>query len=143
MSQLAAGKDILAYCNKCKLTLSHTIIVMKDHNTVDKVICNTCKSTHSYKGPNAQTSRPGARKKVASGTRKTSSQKTEELQSKWLTDVNNSTQAPIKYSPKTKFEIGNLIDHPKFGTGIVEATLEADKIDILFKTGNKILIHNK
>ncbi len=145
MSQLAAGKDILSYCNKCKLSLSHTIIVMKDHNTVGKVMCNTCKGVHTFKDPNAGAKKltPTRRTSSKTGGRKSASAKAEQIQNKWLTDVNESDKASQKYSPRTKFEIGDLVDHPKFGMGIVEATLEADKIDILFKTGNKILVHNK
>ena len=49
MSNLTAGKDVIAYCNKCKLRLSHVIVVMKDENTPGKVTCKTCGDTHAFK----------------------------------------------------------------------------------------------
>ncbi|MEK6623753.1 MAG: hypothetical protein AABY86_02215, partial [Bdellovibrionota bacterium] len=58
MSQLSAGKEISSYCNKCKLTLAHTIVVMKNVRTPGKVTCNTCKSSHAYKNPDAAAAAP-------------------------------------------------------------------------------------
>ncbi|MCK5882282.1 MAG: hypothetical protein KAG61_01230 [Bacteriovoracaceae bacterium] len=142
MSQVSAGKDILSYCNKCKMALSHTITVMKDINTVGKVMCNTCKGVHAYKDPNAA-AKKATRKKSTSPGRKSASAKAELLENKWQADVMGSKNEPQKYSPKSQFVIGDIIDHPKFGMGVVEATMEADKLDILFQTGNKILVHNK
>ena len=49
MSTLSAGKDVLAYCNKCKLKLAHIIVVMNDPTTPGKVTCKTCRSTHAFK----------------------------------------------------------------------------------------------
>ncbi|MFW5887898.1 MAG: hypothetical protein ACOCUH_03765, partial [Bacteriovoracia bacterium] len=52
-SNLNAGKDVLSYCNKCKLALAHIIISMKDDKNIHKVQCKTCNSTHAYKDPSA------------------------------------------------------------------------------------------
>lgn len=138
MSQYSAGKEVLSYCSKCKLNLAHTIIAMKDINTVGKVICNTCKSVHVHKDPST------AKKKAA--TKKTGAKRTtkaQQMQNLWIEKVENAEVEAKKYSIREKFVIGDVIDHPKFGMGLVEATLGDDKIEVLFKMEEKILIHNK
>jgi hypothetical protein len=41
------GHDILAYCTRCKMNLTHTIVTM-DQNKPGRVLCNTCKSERQY-----------------------------------------------------------------------------------------------
>lgn len=139
MSNYSAGKDVLSYCNKCKLVLSHTIIAMKDLNTIGKVVCNTCKSTHAYKDPSTATAKKVS-KKTASSVRET---KSEQKLSHWQNLFDTSTVGALAYSIKNKFVVGDKIDHPKFGIGFVESLLEGDKVNILFKGGEKTLVHNK
>jgi hypothetical protein len=137
---LAAGKEVLSVCNKCNLTLAHTIVVMKDHKTPDKVRCNTCKGTHAYKDP-AQ--KVVARKRVPNlGTpnHKTSKVNLEDM---WSQAMKTSTGQELSYNIQTKFNKGDVINHPSFGVGIVEKTIDNDKIEILFRTSFKTLIHNK
>lgn len=142
MSKLAAGKEVLSFCNKCKLTLGHTIMAMKDVDTIGKVMCNTCKSIHAFKDPNAP-EKSTTKKVVAKKTRKPRVSKTDQSIMQWEKSVAFVETNRIPYSPKRSFVKGDLISHVKFGDGIVEANLEADKIEVLFKTGIKILIHNK
>lgn len=139
MSNYSAGKDVLSYCNKCKLVLSHTIIAMKDLNTIGKVVCNTCKSTHTFKDPSTATAKKVSKKTMAS-TRETKSEKS---MNHWQDLCDHSPSNSQPYSIKTKFIVGDKIDHPKFGLGFVESLLEGDKVNILFKTGEKTLVHNK
>ena len=139
MSNYSAGKDVLSYCNKCKLVLSHTIIAMKDHNTIGKVVCNTCKSTHSFKDPSTATAKKVS-KRTMSSTRET---KSEQKLSHWQDMADHSPKEALPYSIKTKFVLGDKIEHPSFGLGFVESLLGPDKINILFKAGEKTLMHNK
>ena len=55
MSKISAGKEIISYCGKCKLSLAHMIISMKDVNSIGKVQCKTCDATHAYKDPATKT----------------------------------------------------------------------------------------
>jgi hypothetical protein len=45
------GKDVKAYCSRCKLNLSHTIITVSSENRPDRVQCNTCRSERTYRPP--------------------------------------------------------------------------------------------
>ena len=48
------GKDVKAFCSRCKLNLSHTIITVSSDSRPDKVRCNTCKSERTYRAPKAK-----------------------------------------------------------------------------------------
>jgi methylglyoxal synthase len=48
MATPSVGKDVLSYCGKCKLTLSHTVTAMTG-TTIAKVQCNTCKAIHGFR----------------------------------------------------------------------------------------------
>ena len=50
---------------------------------------------------------------------------------------------PITYSIKHKFEIGDVLNHPTFGPGLVEKALDANKIEVTFRGQIKVLMHNK
>ena len=77
MSQLGVGKEVLSYCNKCKLTLAHIIVTMKSENTIGKVQCKTCGGSHAYKDPSAVKASKTRRGKKAS--KKTASKDVEWL----------------------------------------------------------------
>jgi hypothetical protein len=45
------GKDVKAYCSRCRLNLSHTIITVSSGQKPDRVRCNTCKSERTFRAP--------------------------------------------------------------------------------------------
>ncbi len=44
---------------------------------------------------------------------------------------------------KGSFKKDEIIDHPKFGLGIVSSVIQEHKIEILFKEGPKLLVQNQ
>ena len=42
------GHDILSYCTRCKMNLTHTIVTIDKKNKPARVLCNTCKSERQY-----------------------------------------------------------------------------------------------
>ena len=133
----SAGEDIDSWCTKCKLELSHTIIAIVD-NLPKKVKCNTCNAQHNYRTEPVKRSRA----KSTSPTRKTRSKETtyEEYLSRLASaDSANSR----KYNTKENFNEDEIIDHLKFGIGIVLSVIQVNKIKILFKDGPKLLIQNQ
>jgi len=132
MVKLSAGNEVLAYCGKCKLKLAHTIVVMKTDEIPDKVTCNTCKSTHAFK-ENA------TRKRITSSKGRGKKPTALDI---WEAKVKNSNEPTVKYSPKSTFEIGQLVDHPTYGTGVVERKIDSNKVEILFEKTMKTLMHN-
>lgn len=137
MSQYTVGKDVLSYCSKCKLTLSHTIVAMKDPSTIAKVKCNTCKALHAYKSPGTKTAKvksksiiPGAKKKSIS------------ISDLWEQEMTKTQRKSRAYSIRETFEVGDVIDHKKFGPGIVQNFTDGN-IEVLFRFEIKTLVHGK
>jgi hypothetical protein len=124
------GGTIDAWCGKCKLLLAHTIEAMVGDKP-QRVVCNTCRSQHGYKaqapGTPRQSSRTGKR-------------------------VGNSYQSLLKakeaevartYSPTSTYAQGDFLEHPTFGRGVATAVKDGAKIEVLFESGSKTLIHGR
>lgn len=137
MSEFAAGKEVLSYCGKCKLSLAHIIVSMKDTTHIGKVTCNTCKATHAYKDPATKTKKV---KSKTQGTRK--SRKSISVGELWTEEMNKASGKAREYGIREVFANGEIIDHKKFGPGIVQNTIE-DKIEVLFQHEIKLLVHGK
>jgi hypothetical protein len=52
-SQSLVGRDIVCFCGKCRLNLSHTVVTTSGKDKPERVQCNTCKSEHAFRGVKA------------------------------------------------------------------------------------------
>lgn len=143
MTELSVGKEVLSSCTKCKLILAHTIVSMKDAKTADKVICKTCKSTHSFKDPSAAKKKTSIEKVIKSARVASGKKASESISELWTKAINKSTASAKTYSIKGSFIAGDVIDHPTFGQGIVEKLIDNNKIEVLFKDDYRTLMHKK
>jgi hypothetical protein len=133
----AVGREINAYCGKCKLERTHIIAAM-DGEAVRKVTCNMCNSTHNYRGKAAPESKTTTATRASSSRAGRTSKKT-----KQANVFSIPSGHPVKaYSMRAYFSEGDIIDHPKFGLGAVEMALAPNKIEVRFQEGKKILLHN-
>ena len=48
MTKLAVGSDVDAYCTKCKMVLTHTVVAMQGLKP-RRVKCNTCSGDHNFR----------------------------------------------------------------------------------------------
>jgi len=136
MSAIGVGNEVLSYCSKCKLTLAHIIVIMKNDNDIGKVCCNTCKSTHAYKDPS----------KVKARSKKAQSKKilsTDSISDIWMNAISNTSTKSKHYSLEEQFLQGDIIDHPTFGPGFIDKLIGSDKIQVIFRHNIRTLIHNK
>ncbi|MBL7031806.1 MAG: hypothetical protein ISR97_01335 [Nitrospira sp.] len=127
----SAGEDIEAWCTKCKLELGHTIVAMIG-KLPKRVKCNTCNSLHNFRAEPA--------KKRTSGQKTKSRGKTYKDYLTLLIEADRSNARA--YSIKSTFRENDVIEHPKFGTGLVKSTVKSNKIEVIFEDGPKLLIHN-
>lgn len=134
MSKYEAGKEVLSYCGKCKLALAHIIVSMKDASTFGKVQCKTCNATHAYKDPATKTKK--VKSKKATGTKR----KSISVGELWTEELAKSNGEAKKYGIREVFVVGDLIDHKKFGPGIVQELIDG-KIEVLFQHEIKTLVH--
>jgi hypothetical protein len=131
------GKDIDSMCTKCKMVLNH-VIVAKVGDVVKRVKCLTCGSEHNHK---AEASGGVAVKKKKATTKKAAGTKVRA--SDWDTLMSGRDLSRAKrYKPDGAFSKNDVLDHPKFGMGLVLADKEGSKIEVAFQEGPKVLVHN-
>ncbi len=145
MATARTGGDVDAWCGKCNLMLAHTIEAMVD-GTIKRVHCNTCRSQHAYKGNAPGQGSPAPR--AARTPKASSSAKKAGTGLLRASDYENfmkgrSAGDARRYSPKVRFNAGEVIDHPKFGTGVATAIKDGGKVEILFPDGPRVLIHGR
>jgi len=154
MVQLRVGGNIDGWCTRCKLILAHTIEAVVG-DTIKRVHCNTCLSKHVYRAYE-----PGCAPKVmcsASLQSKASLPSNKKSSAKKKTGVAGLVRASDfeavmkgrdislakRYSFKDYYGTGDMVQHINFGLGIVTADKGANKIEVLFQEGPKVLIHGK
>jgi hypothetical protein len=143
---LAVGKEILSYCTRCKMDLSHTIMSMIG-GIPSRVMCRTCKSEHNYK-PKKGVKEPGAvaASRGSPGTttrapRESKAEKTVPIEVEWMKQINASGKAIRQYAANEAFQAGDRISHPTFGEGVIQKLIYPNKIEVIFRMDLKTLIH--
>lgn len=137
MSQV--GKDILAFCTRCKMDLSHIIVSMQG-DRIAKVECKTCRSSRKFRGSK------GVNDPLKSATRKKKSTQKDTIpvEEAWMKLMHESKGKPSKsYHFKNKYDQGDVISHQNYGDGVVEKVLYPNKIQVVFQNDVKTLIHAK
>jgi hypothetical protein len=124
------GGTIDSWCGKCKLILAHTIEAMVGSKPA-RVHCNTCNSQHGYKS--SEPTKTAARLQ---------SSKPRASRYQGLLKGSNA-ETPKTYSPKEKYQSGDVLQHPSFGVGVTTAVKDENKIEVLFEGGSKLLVHGR
>ncbi len=133
MDTLKVGSNVDAWCTKCKLVLAHTIEAIA-HGFIKRVHCNTCKGAHQFKANINQINKITLPKNTSLKSKSRPSDFVKLLDGKDLAKVSS-------YSVSRQFCKGDLISHAKFGLGVVVEEKDLTKIEVLFETGPKILVH--
>ena len=142
---LTAGNEIDSYCTKCKLDLNHRIVAMVGP-TVKRVECLTCGGQHNYRVPKAQRdaeSRKRATKRTAKRAKAAAKPTSAEvLRQQWEEAIAGRMANEFSaYTISGIFQEGQLLRHKKFGEGVVTELVEDEKIQVLFATGIRLLVH--
>lgn len=128
------AKNIFVMCKKCEKDRYHKVLAHKTEKSA-RIQCEVCKSIKSFTIKKKK--KAAAKKTTGTRTRKKS------LSSRWADVVLRlEKETPEKYSIKGKFSDEVLIQHPKFGEGLVLESL-SDRIIVLFSEGEKTLMHNR
>jgi hypothetical protein len=148
---ITAGSEIDAWCTSCRLTLNHRVVAMVA-GSPKRVLCLTCNKQHNFRrakgdgsgavvssSAGGSSSRSKATKKAAVTTAKAPSAARE-----WQTNVADRDSAEfVPYSIHKTFAAGQLVSHPKFGSGYVKEALASQKLCVLFKDGPRTLVHGR
>lgn len=148
---ITPGDDVEAWCTRCRMDLNHRVIAVVGSN-IQRVHCLTCGGDHKYYPPKGQASEKTETVR-ARGTRSTA--KNQKLMpekisparaaGEWsaiMKDMSPDT-APTPYNVRQSFRPSEFIEHPVFGTGRVMEIVGAERIQVIFKDGRKVLICNK
>jgi hypothetical protein len=131
------GASIKAWCPRCNLKSDHTIIAIVDY-LPKKIKCNLCDGHHNLSAKQSRKSRAGSKSTTLKSKPK------EATYEKYFSRLTGGDPAnSIKYNIKGNFEKDQVIDHLKFGIGIVLSVIQINKIEILFKDGPRLLIQNQ
>ena len=144
---LEVGAEVEAMCTKCKGPSIHVIEVIKN-DKITKVLCKSCLSTHKYKPVESEKDAPKTRAKKSTTTQKAKAPKKatktkEERQwSRLLTKADAEEVDSVEYAMNASYSELDVINHQKFGVGVVVKVLETNKISVGFQEGTKTLVQN-
>ena len=110
------------------MVLAHTIEALVGTKPA-RVHCNTCGSQHSYKA--SEPSKSGR------------SHSPKPRASRFQGLLKDRSETPKNYSPKEKYQSGDVLKHPTFGVGVTTAVKDESKIEVLFEGGSKVLVHGR
>ena len=137
------GADIEALCSKCG-DVWH-VVVAKVGEDIVRVICKECGAQHRYRNPKLKGAQPRARSSSSSSST-SSAPRAPRAQVVQRFDTPavaaDLSKAVRTYKASEKFVVGERVEHPTFGTGVVE-TAEPGKITVFFAVGRKMLVQSK
>ncbi len=136
---VAVGQDIESLCNKCG-DVWH-VVVAKVGEKIAKVQCKQCGAYHRHRPPGGTASKSAKKTRTSTGrARKSSSSNGQAAARIDKPLVEPDLSRPIKpYRFNDTFEVGDRIEHAKFGTGVVELVPEPGKMQVFFADGRRIL----
>ena len=162
------GDRIEARCTRCNDITGHVIVALGGGEIV-KVECRACGSVHKYYPPATPKEAKGktavcrvkageTRKEAVNSFKPTSTPSTaaaspaavsraaakaqkaaEDMEQNWQRTMNMTAASARPYAMNESFAVGDVIDHPKFGSGVVQEIFPPDKMQILFRDGAKML----
>ena len=152
------GDRIEARCTRCNDITGHVIVALVGGEIV-KVECPpatpkeakgktaVCRvkagetrkeAVNSFKPtstPSTAAASPAAVSRAAAKAQKAA----EDMEQNWQRTMNMTAASARPYAMNESFAVGDVIDHPKFGSGVVQEIFPPDKMQILFRDGAKML----
>jgi hypothetical protein len=150
--RVGPGDDVEAWCTRCRMNLNHRVIAVV-RGAIQRVHCLTCGGDHKYYPPKSghapetertRTSAP-APAGPANKERKSADRSLAKAFSEWQTFMKDMPPgAPARaYRVSESYKASEYIEHPEFGTGRVVDVLGAQRIEVMFKDGRKVMVCNR
>jgi len=128
LKKFSVGEGVVSSCTKCKLDLDHSIVAM-DGESILKVKCRTCGSTHKFRDP-ADIKKTRSARKSEEGIKS--------VEVLWETCIAEAQGRECVYDMTGKYRIGDIVLHAIFGKGIVRKVYY-NKCDVLFKDKERLM----
>jgi len=132
---LKPGDEVQSWCTKCREMRLHNVKALVE-GKVPRVICRTCDGEHNF--------RPNPPKSKQKGTAKSRRKKGEAEPNPWkelMVDADISKARD--YTIHERFAGKEVMNHRKYGIGIVIEVLDATKMAVAFEDKRRILVCNK
>ena len=105
-----------------------------------RVMCRTCKSEHNYKAKKGL-KEPGTSTPREPRVAREPKEKVVPVELEWMQQMNASTKPLRVYAADEPFQAGDRVSHPIFGEGVVQKLIFPNKMEVIFRTDLKLLIH--
>ncbi len=146
---LSVAGEVDSYCTKCRMDLNHRIVSMKGTKP-HQVMCLTCNTQHLFRAPGgaATAKTPRAAGTRASRPPSAAQAKLEQARADreltWQKAIAGRAMGDFTpYKMSGIFEEGQLVNHKKFGDGIVVRIVDANKLEVLFQDESRTLAHSQ
>ena len=136
------GADIEALCSKCG-DVWH-VVVAKVGEDIVRVICKECGAQHRYRNPKLKGQPTRTRSTTSSSSSSAPRATRAPIVQRFDTPAvaADLSKAVRTYKASEKFIVGERVEHPTFGTGVVEIA-EPGKMTVFFAVGRKVLVMAK
>jgi ribosomal protein L44E len=138
-----AGNEIDAFCERCNKDTPHTVIEAHS-GLVHEVRCMACKATHRYQRPHSvpKPKKPAAKPRQRRAVKKRAAPAGPPPE--WQDRIMGREPENAKpYSIKTTYDLNDVIEHTKFGFGVVTGLYPDGKIEVAFREALKVLVHGR
>jgi hypothetical protein len=135
----AVGADVEALCSKCG-DVWH-VVVAKVGEKIVRVLCKECGGQHRYKSPHGVPKEKRQAPSMAERAAKPARESPAERFAKPAVAADPSKPVRV-YRASDKYEVGERVEHPSFGQGVVEIA-EPGKITVFFASGRRVLAQAK
>ena len=138
----AVGADVEALCAKCG-DVWH-VVVAKVGEQIVKVQCKQCGGYHRFKSVHGATKEQKQPSMFAPKPPRAAAASTKAPVERFEKPaVAADLTKPVRtYRASEKFEVGERVEHPSFGQGVIE-TAEPGKITVFFGSGRRVLVQAK
>lgn len=137
--KIQVGDEIEAMCGVCKTATVHVVESIKDGKPT-KVLCKSCTASHRYRKPVVEgAAKPKKAKKAA--VKKPTKTKEQRKWSRVLAKVD--AENPVEYAMTSTYDANDVIEHSKFGLGVVVDVVDTSKVSVVFEEGEKTLVQNR
>ena len=155
------GDTVASRCTRCNDVTGHVIVALVG-NEIVKVECRACGGVHRYRPPEGagrQARRlrhdPGQGRVLRGDNKEFSAavspsagrvtgaraaRAAKSLEDEWRRTLALASASPVRpYAMQARFALGEAVEHPVFGSGIVREVLPPDKMRVLFRDGLRLL----
>ncbi|HNS72942.1 MAG TPA: hypothetical protein PKI81_06025 [bacterium] len=137
--KMEIGIEVEALCNKCKAATVHVVVAIKSQDMV-RVMCKACSSLHRFKAPESKGVKKSAKLQKVQKPKLTPEARESRKWNKLLLAAD--PEKAVIYSMSSGYAENDIIQHDKFGLGVVVKIIDLSKISVVFETGVKNMVQN-